>query len=105
LNMLAHLNRELGADFNLNQFRHHAFYNEEAGRIEMHLVSLARQTVHLIGHAIPFETGETIWTESSYKYTPTELAALAGRAGLAVEKVWTDPNRLFSVQYLTSRNA
>ncbi|MCB0182576.1 MAG: L-histidine N(alpha)-methyltransferase, partial [Anaerolineae bacterium] len=51
------------------------------------------------------ETGETIWTESSYKYTPTELAALAGRAGLAVEKVWTDPNRLFSVQYLTSRNA
>ena len=100
LNMLTRLNRELSADFNLDQFRHHAFYNEAAGRIEMHLVSKTRQTAHITGHKIHFETDESIWTESSYKYTLAEFADLVSQAGFAVEKAWTDTNRLFSVQYL-----
>ena len=69
LNILTHLNRELGTDFNVSQFEHRAFYNETAGRIEMHLLSLVNQLIRLNGDTIAFAAGECIWTESSYKYT------------------------------------
>lgn len=101
LNLLARINRELGADFPLDRFRHYAFYNPREGRVEMHLVSVANQTVHIGDAAFSFEIGESIWTESSYKYRLAEFARMAGAAGFAVKQVWTDPQELFSVQYLT----
>jgi dimethylhistidine N-methyltransferase len=101
LNILARLNRELGADFAVDQFRHYAFYNPVFARVEMHLVSLCEQSVRIGGVRIHFDRGESIWTESSYKYNPPEFAALAATAGWRVERVWTDDRGLFSVQYLT----
>ncbi len=101
LNMLRHLNRKLGTDFDLEGFEHEAVYNKDEGRIEMHLVSLADQRVRVNGEIIPFAEGETIWTESSYKYSREQIADLASRAGFEVEKIWTDAEGLFSVQYLS----
>jgi L-histidine Nalpha-methyltransferase len=101
LNLLVRINRELGADFQLDRFRHYAFYNPREGRVEMHLVSLSKQSVHVGEAAFSFEIGESIWTESSYKYRLDEFAAMAGAAGFAVEQVWMDPQELFSVHYLT----
>jgi dimethylhistidine N-methyltransferase len=100
LNILARLNREFGADFAVEKFRHYAFYNPVFARVEMHLVSLAEQVVRLGGATIHFDRGESIWTEASYKYNPQEFAALAARAGWRVQRVWTDDRGLFSVQYL-----
>lgn len=105
LNVLRRLNRELGADFDLDQFRHLAFYNDDEGRMEMHLESLRDQVVHLDGVNITFEKGERIWTESSYKYTLERFEMLALDAGFAVQKVWTDGQDLFSVQFLTPRSS
>lgn len=102
LNLLARINSELGADFDLDGFRHQAVYDAEAGRIVMYLVSRRPQTVHLQGHAIAFAEGERITTEYSYKYEIAGLHALAARAGYAVVRVWTDPEALFSVHYLTA---
>lgn len=101
LNLLVRINQELGATIQLDQFRHYAFYNPGAGRIEMHLMSLIEQTVQLDDVMIRFNRGESIWTESSYKYTLAEFARLAAAAGFEVERVWTDPAELFSVHYLT----
>ncbi len=103
LNLLHRMNLELSADFDVENFAHHAFYNEEVGRIEMHLRSLQAQTVYLGGQAIPFDQGETIWTECSYKYSLPEFAAVAASAGFEVRQVWTDREQKFSVQYLTVR--
>jgi dimethylhistidine N-methyltransferase len=103
LNVLARLNRELGADFDLATFEHHAFYNRERHRIEMHLASLKRQTVRLCGQAIGFRAGETIHTESSYKYTPDSFGALARGAGWTPLTAWTDGDGYFSVQALAHR--
>ncbi|HEU6452705.1 MAG TPA: L-histidine N(alpha)-methyltransferase [Gemmatimonadaceae bacterium] len=105
LNILVRLNRELGATFDPESFRHYAFYNPVAGRIEMHLVSLRRQLVSVAGECISFERGETIWTESSYKYTLPGLAALASEAGLIVDERWTDPDELFVVVRLVAGQA
>lgn len=102
LNLLTRINRELGADFQLEQYRHYAFYNPYAGRMEMHLVSMADQLVRLDETELPLREGETIWTESSYKYTLTEFADLAATAEFAVTQVWTDAQKLFSVQLLTA---
>ncbi|MDH3214673.1 MAG: L-histidine N(alpha)-methyltransferase [Candidatus Krumholzibacteria bacterium] len=102
LNLLKRINDELDCDFQLDQWRHRAIYNKEAGRIEMHVVSLCKQAVHLNGAVIEFEEGDSIWTESSYKYTVEEFDTIAARGGFEVEKVWTDPEDLFSVQYLTT---
>ncbi|HUF37907.1 MAG TPA: L-histidine N(alpha)-methyltransferase [Anaerolineales bacterium] len=100
LNILVHLNRVYGLDFDPDRFEHHAFYNEPAGRIEMHLRSLADQAVEINGARIEIAAGECIWTESSYKYSLGEFTALAARAGFRTRREWTDPNRLFGVQYL-----
>lgn len=97
LNILRRLNRELAADFDIDSFRHYAFYNPTAGRIEMHLVSLRKQLVNVAGECISFERGESIWTESSYKYTWRGLADLARSAGLTIAERWSDPGDLFAV--------
>jgi dimethylhistidine N-methyltransferase len=90
LNLLTRMNRELGADFDLATFEHHAFYNREHHRIEMHLASTMRQKVHVAGVAINFRAGETIHTENSYKYTIESFQALARGSGWSPLKSWTD---------------
>ena len=97
LNLLARINRELNADFDLSAWRHKALYNEQSGRIEMHLVSLCAQRVTLEKQVFNFAKGETIHTENSYKYSPDEFIALAARAGFESDDLWMDQNRLFSV--------
>jgi dimethylhistidine N-methyltransferase len=99
-NLLARINRELGADFELDRFRHLARWNAAAGRVEMHLVSEVEQRVRVADAEFRFAAGETIHTENSYKYALDEFAALAAQAGLAVRRVWTDRDAMFSVQYL-----
>ncbi|BDI29158.1 dimethylhistidine N-methyltransferase [Capsulimonas corticalis] len=101
LNVLDRINQELRGAFVLDDFAHHAFYNEELGRIEMHLVSQKDQTVAICESAVTFAAGETIHTECSYKYSREEFAELARSAGFEIQNFWTDPNELFSVQYLT----
>jgi dimethylhistidine N-methyltransferase len=99
-NMLRHLNREYGADFDLDAFTHSAEYNEEEGRIEIRLVSEQDQEFSL-GHAsFSIDKDEVILTEYSHKYTLEGFAAMAASAGFSVERVWMDAERLFSVQYL-----
>jgi len=100
LNLLTRINRELGANFNLDQFSYQACYNP-MGRIEMHIVSLKEQIVHLDGLEILFHSGETLRTEYSYKYTIAEFQALAAQAGFQSKCVWTDAQQLYSVHYLT----
>jgi L-histidine N-alpha-methyltransferase len=90
LNLLARMNRELGADFDLAAFKHDAFFNSEKNRIEMHLVSTKRQTVRINGAAIDFLEGEMIHTENSYKYTVKSFRALARKNGWSPLKVFTD---------------
>jgi dimethylhistidine N-methyltransferase len=102
LNLLARINREADGDFDLSQFAHYAYYNPTAGRIEMHLQSLREQVARVGDTAYHFRDGETIFTESSYKYTLDEFSKLANESGYHVQQVWTDPQNLFSVQYLTS---
>jgi dimethylhistidine N-methyltransferase len=104
LNVLARINRELGADFDLSAFRHHAFYNDGAGRIEMHLVSRKDQHVALGGRVLQFRADETIHTENSYKYSVAEFEELARGAGFAPEHCWVDPQRLFAIHYLVAPN-
>ncbi|ARA94878.1 L-histidine N(alpha)-methyltransferase [Rhodothermaceae bacterium RA] len=101
LNLLARINRELEGTFDLETFRHHAFYNAEQGRIEMHLISRIDQTVCLgDGPCFDLAAGETIRTEYSYKYTLEGFATLAERAGFHVDTVWTDSRAYFSLQFL-----
>ena len=97
LNLLARINAELGGDFDLRRFAHYAFYNPTLGRIEMHLVSLARQTVSLGAHRFGFDVGESIHTEDSCKYSVEEFRALALAAGFRTEKVWKDPRGWFGL--------
>jgi dimethylhistidine N-methyltransferase len=101
LNLLRRINRELNADFDLDRFEHRAEYNAEHHRIEMLLVSRARQTVRIGAETIRFEEGEGILTECSYKYSLDSFDRLTRSAGFVVEKVWTDDEQRFSVQYLT----
>lgn len=100
LNLLARINRELGGDFDLGRFAHYAFYEPSAGRIEMHLVAKARQTVSIGAHRFSFERGESIHTENSYKYSIAEFQALAARAGFRAAKLWTDRRGRFAVHGL-----
>jgi dimethylhistidine N-methyltransferase len=100
LNLLARINRELGADFDLASFGHRASYNTALHCIEMHLISTRPQKVYLDDHVFPFRKGEAIRTERSYKYDVTEFSAWVTRTGLAVQRVWTDEQRFFAVLYL-----
>jgi len=102
LNLLQRINRELGADFDLDQWRHRAIYNSNAGRIEMHLISEADQLVHLNEHKCHFRRGEKIITEYSYKYTPDEFATFAAKAGFNFVRMWTDEAGLFGVFYFVT---
>ena len=101
LNLLRRINRELGADFDLAQFRHHAFLQSGRRRVEMHLVSLSDQSARIDGFVAHFEVGESIWTESSYKYTEAGFIALAESAGFRSDAAWTESERLFSIHYLS----
>jgi dimethylhistidine N-methyltransferase len=103
LNLLTRINRSFNAGIRNNQFQHYAFYSEEFGRIEMHLVSLVDQTAQLNGTPFVFGQGEHIITEYSYKYAAQEFGKLATRSGWTVKRFWTDAAKLFSVQYLEVR--
>ncbi len=100
-NLLVRINRELGGNFRLETFEHHAFYNRERHRIEMHLASLRRQKVRVANETIDFRAGETIHTENSYKYSVASLGALARGAGWQPAGVWTDAREYFSIQAFT----
>jgi uncharacterized SAM-dependent methyltransferase len=97
VNLLKRINRELGADFQPQRFRHKAFYDPAMGRIEMHLESLYSQFVHVAGQRFDFAAGETIHTEISCKYSMEEFRDLGRKAGFSPEKLWLDPGQLFSV--------
>ncbi|MGE3174931.1 MAG: L-histidine N(alpha)-methyltransferase [Planctomycetota bacterium] len=99
-NALRHVNREVGADFDLDAFEHRAIWNGRDGRIEMQLVSRRAQTATVAGVPVRFRSGEVVTTEYSHKYTLDGFAALARRGGFEVERVWTDAGRWFSVQLL-----
>ena len=99
-NILERINRELTGDFRRTNFEHYAFYNPRKGRVEMHLVSLKDQTAFVDGIPVHFARGESIWTESSYKYTIRQFEAMAGQSGFRVEHVWTDPEQWFAIFYL-----
>ena len=96
LNLLTRLNRELDADFEIDQFRHYAFYNPGAGRIEMHLASLSEQRVSVAGHTFTFAAGETLHTENSYKYWRDEFSLVAAIAGWQLKEGWVQDG--FAVQ-------
>ncbi len=98
LNLLARINRELGGNFDLRKFRHEARFNEEKSRIEMHLVSLAEQTVAIpgAGLTVAFREGETIWTESSHKYSLRDVQQLAAATGYQCRAQWVDQEWSFA---------
>jgi dimethylhistidine N-methyltransferase len=100
LNVLRRLNRDLGADFDLQAFRHEAIWVPAANRIEMRLVSRVEQTVTIAGEVISFAAEERIVTEHCHKYTPGLFAAQAGAAGWTARQTWTDERNYFHVQYL-----
>jgi dimethylhistidine N-methyltransferase len=105
LNVLSRINRELGGEFDLRQFRHLARWNEGEGRVEMHLESRRDQTVPIrsLNLEIGFEAGETIHTESSYKFDVKQIEALAAETGFAVTRVWQDSGRRFASNLLVAR--
>jgi L-histidine Nalpha-methyltransferase len=100
LNLLERINRELGGDIDLDCFAHDAIYDADQGRIEMHLVSLARQTVRVLGRAFRFARAERIHTENSHKYSVEEFQTLARSAGWTPAHAWTDQDPLFSLHLL-----
>jgi uncharacterized SAM-dependent methyltransferase len=95
-NVLARINRELGAEFDVTAFAHRAFYDETRGRIEMHLVSMKAQCVRVGDFEIELAAGETIHTENSYKHDAESLAALAGGSGFEIYRTWTDSQNRFA---------
>ena len=100
LNLLLRLNRELGADFDVDGFRHQAVWDEAEDRIEMRLLSTRAQRVHILDKAFDFAAGEILVTEYSHKYSLEGFRSLAEGSGFSVARVWTDPDNLFSVQLL-----
>ena len=101
-NILARINRELGADFKVGQFAHRAFYQASHHRIEMHLISRCDQCVQIDDAEFFFAAGESIRTEYSYKFSLCGLRQLAVDAGFTTERIWTDPQQYFSVCYFKS---
>jgi dimethylhistidine N-methyltransferase len=102
LNVLVRINRELGGNFDLSAFMHRAIYNRERHRIEMHLISKKAQTVRVLGRSFSFRTGESIHTESSYKYSLDRFTALARGSGWSPRELWTDKAGMFSVHALVA---
>jgi dimethylhistidine N-methyltransferase len=100
LNILARMNRELHANFNLSSFRHEARFNTDKKRIEMHLISLEDQIVKVASQRVPFRRGESIHTESSYKFDPKEFENFIESSGFSKLKLWTDPEEMFAVYLL-----
>lgn len=101
LNVLERLNRELDADFELDNFEHQAVYDEAEGRIEMRLISTCAQRVRVAGHDVEFGAGEFIITEYSHKYSLDEFRSLAERAGFTPVRSWVDEEQLFSLHYMS----
>jgi dimethylhistidine N-methyltransferase len=101
-NLLVRVNRELDADFDLSSFRHLALWNARESRVEMHLASTRRQRVCVrAAHAtVSFEVGETIWTESSYKYEPDEVRSMASLCSFDVREMWIDEDARFALALL-----
>lgn len=102
LNVLVRINRELGGNFDLSAFSHRAIYNRERHRIEMHLIAKKAQSVRVLGRNFSFRPGESIHTESSYKYSLERFAALARGAGWTPRESWTDAASMFSVHALVA---
>jgi L-histidine N-alpha-methyltransferase len=102
LNVLARINREFDADFDLDRFSHLVVWNEQDSRIEMHLESCSEQSVNIdaLEISVPFLPGETIHTENSYKFTPSMIEALAGNSGFSIEQSWSDERDWFTVTLL-----
>lgn len=103
LNLLSRINRELGANFDLNTFRHRAVYSEDLSRVEMHLVSQKSQIVTIADKSFNFAAGEHIHTENSHKYSVSDFRRLCSRAGYVPVSTWTDRNDLFSIHYFTAK--
>jgi L-histidine Nalpha-methyltransferase len=102
-NLLARLNREADADFDLDGFAHRAVWSDAQSRIEMHLVSRRNQVVRVAGQTFRFARGETIHTENSYKYAPEHFAAIAEASAWHTAQLWTDPAHLYSLHLLEPR--
>src|SRR6266704_2952740 len=102
LNVLERINRELGGNFDLSGFMHRSIYNKDRHRIEMHLISRKAQSVRLLGHNFSFRPGESIHTESSYKYSLERFTALARGADWKLRESWTDSAGMFSVHALAA---
>jgi uncharacterized SAM-dependent methyltransferase len=103
LNLLSRINRELGGEFVLSNFRHHAFFNQDKGRVEMHLISESDQQVVIdrIGECLSFAQNERVHTENSYKYSPAQIRGLANDAGLTLKKNFYDKKKWFSLSLLS----
>jgi len=99
LNVLSRINRELDADFDLNSFEHHSFYNEEKKRIEIYLRSIKKQTAKIMKAdlSLTFEKDELIHTENSHKYTPSDIEYMMEKAGLKIKQIWYDKNKYYSM--------
>jgi dimethylhistidine N-methyltransferase len=104
-NLLVRANRELGADFDLDAFAHVALWNRADARIEMHLESLAAQTVTIraANLTVPFAPGERIWTESSYKYTPDRIRGMGSETGFSTRQQWLDREAAFALTLMEAR--
>jgi uncharacterized SAM-dependent methyltransferase len=99
INILHRINKELGGEFDTDLFKHHAFYNKQEKRIEMHLISTCKQQVYIkeIDKIFDFEVGESIHTENSYKYTLSEIRDLATICSLNVKRHFSDRNHWFDL--------
>lgn len=104
LNLLHRLNRELGADFAMRRYRHEARFNPETRSIEMHIVSMTEQRVHIPGAEcqVFFHAEESIWTENSHKYTVAEVGQLASDTGFSLSGQWIDTEWAFAETLLVA---
>ena len=97
LNLLHRMKNELGADIDISEFSHKAFYNEKLGRVEMHLISDTEQAIKIDSLEFSFEKGESIHTECSYKYSISEFSELAKKSGFSLLRNWSDKRDFFSI--------
>jgi uncharacterized SAM-dependent methyltransferase len=104
-NLLVRINRELGGRFDVDRFAHRALWSAEHSRVEMHLVSQGRQQVSVDSASVDFviEDGESIWTESSYKYTPEQIARTLAQAGFKMVEQWLDEPGGFALTLVETR--